>query len=72
MWFRVIHAFPGASEGTGLASSSVGTDGVPEINGIVIAMYHNEHGAPHFHAVHAGRRTLARSRKPLRPVDPLE
>lgn len=24
--------------------------------GIVIAMYHREHGIPHFHAVYAGRR----------------
>ena len=24
--------------------------------GIVIAMYHREHGVPHFHAIYAGRR----------------
>ena len=33
---------------------------MPEISrfhGIVITMYHNEHGAPHFHAVYAGQRT---------------
>ena len=34
---------------------------MPEISrffGIVIAMYHNEHGPPHFHARYAGEKAL--------------
>jgi len=28
---------------------------ISEFYGIVVSMYHNEHGPPHFHATHAGQ-----------------
>ena len=55
---------------------------VPEISrflGIVISMYHQEHGLPHFHAVYGEREVsveldsgIARGKFPLRHISPLE
>lgn len=53
-----FHAVAPASGGTGLALGGIGS-AVPEISrfhGIVISMYHREHGRPHFHVRHAGRK----------------
>ena len=45
---------------------------MPEISrflGIVIAIYWQVHGVPHFHAKYGSQR--ASFKKPLRPIDPL-
>jgi hypothetical protein len=53
MGLPASRAFLVVPEGISLASSSSRVDDVPVISrfyGITIAMYHREHGLPHFHA----------------------
>jgi len=50
-------AWPASASGIRFASSEWRTAAVPVISrffGIVITMYHNEHGPPHFHLRHGG------------------
>jgi hypothetical protein len=55
--FHLERNSSGASSAASLLFASPGSEPVPEVSrfyGIVIAMYYEDHGSPHFHAAYGG------------------